>query len=144
MSSETFHNPCFDKWRTGKYSQWKGNILAIPMTRGESRLVLGKKEKPNAKETEALQKWEEKALKAAGEIYLSISDEPKVHVQEYSDDPGKMWSKIKSVHLQKKPGMRFNAWKEFFCIHMEENESLCSFINRINAAMPEPQGLHRH
>ena len=128
MSSETSQTPRFDKLRTGNYPQWKGNILALLKTRGESRLVLGKELKyskaPTVAEEEAMAKWDEKGLKAAGEIYLSLSDDQKTHVQECFDDPVKMWTKLESVHLQKKPGMRFNAWEEFFSIHLEENESL--------------------
>ena len=59
------------------------------ITRGSTRLVLGKELKPVAKdpkavteaETEAIEKWEDKALKAAGEIYLSLSDDQKTHVE---------------------------------------------------------------
>jgi hypothetical protein len=60
------------------------------MMRGSSRLVLGKEKKPVGKdpknpseaEVEAMEKWEDKALKAAGEIYLSLSDDQKTHVEE--------------------------------------------------------------
>ena len=112
MASETKSTPSFDKLRTGNYPQWRGNILALLMTRGSSRLVLGKELKPVAKdpkavteaETETIEKWEDKALKAAGEIYLSLSDDQKTHVEACFDDPVKMWAKLESVHLQKKPG----------------------------------------
>jgi hypothetical protein len=148
MSSDS-HTPRFDKLRTGNYPQWRGNILALLMTRGSSRLVLGKEKKPVGKdpknpseaEVEAMEKWEDKALKAAGEIYLSLSDDQKTHVEECSDDPVLMWTKLESVHLQKKPGMRFNAWEEFFSIHMEENESLSSLMTRIDAAMYKVKNL---
>ena len=51
----------------------------------------------------------DKALRAVGEIYLSLSDDQKTHVEDISDDPVAIWTKLETVHLQKKPGMRFNA-----------------------------------
>ena len=92
-------------------------------------------------ETEAIEKWEDKALKAAGEIYLSLSDDQKTHVEACFDDPVKMWAKLESVHLQKKPGMRFNAWEELFSIHMEESDSLTSLMTKIGAAMQNMKNL---
>ena len=89
-----------------------------------------------AEELKAIDDWEDKALRAAGEIYLSLSDDQKTHIEDISDDPVKMWPKLEAVHLQKKPGMRFNAWEEFFSIHMEER-SLLSLMTRIDAAMIE-------
>lgn len=79
--------------------------------------MLGKEQRPVAKDPKvptvaegaAIEKWEEKEMKAAGEIYLSLSYDQKTHVQECSDDPVKMWTKLESVHLQKQPGMRFAA-----------------------------------
>ena len=37
--------------------------------------------------------------------------------------------------------MRFNAWEEFFSIHMAENESLSSLMTRIDAAMIKVKNL---
>ena len=37
--------------------------------------------------------------------------------------------------------MRFNAWKQFFSVHMEENESLSSLMTRIDAAMVKVKNL---
>ena len=88
-----------------------------------------------------MEKWDERADKAAGEIYLSLSDDQKPHVEACSDDPVAMWTKLESVHLQKKPGMRFNAWEEFFSIHLEENESLSSLMTRIDTGMQNVQNL---
>ena len=92
-------------------------------------------------ELKAIDNWEDKALRAAGEIYLSLSDDQKTHIEDISDDPVKMWAKLEVVHLQKKPSMRFNAWEEFFSIHMEESESLSSLMTRIDAAMIKVRNL---
>ena len=94
-----------------------------------------------AEELKAIDDWEDKALRVASEIYLSLSDDQKTHIEDISDDPVKMWAKLEAVHLQKKPGMRFNAWEEFFSIHMEESESLSSLVTRIDAAMIKVRNL---
>ena len=119
-------------------------------TRGWWRIVQGTEKKPEAKdekavtaeEEKAMSDWEDKALRAAGELYLSLSDDQKTHVEDISNDPVKIWAKLESVHMQKKPNMRFNAWEEFFSIHMAENESLSSLMTRIDAAMIKVKNLH--
>ena len=65
----------------------------------------------------------------------------KVRVQDCFEDPVKIWSTLKSVHLQQKPGMRFDAWEEFFSIHIDENKSLSSLMTRIDAAMLKVKNL---
>lgn len=88
------------------------------MTRGSFRLVEDKELRPVAKDAKAptkadvkaMEKWDDKALKAAGEIYQSLSDDQKTFVKDCSNDPIKMWTKIESVLLHKRPGMRFIGW----------------------------------
>ena len=43
-----------------------------------------------AEEEKAVNDWEDKALRAAGEIYLSLSDDQKTHVDAIADDPVKI------------------------------------------------------
>ena len=50
--------------------------------------------------------WEDKALRAAGEIYLSLPDDQKTHLEDISDNPVAIWTKLETVHLQKNPDMR--------------------------------------
>ena len=83
----------------------------------------------------------QEALRAAGEIYPSLSDDQKTHVDAIADDPVKIWAKLESVHMQKKPGMRFNAWEEFFSIFMAENKYLSSLMTQIDAAMIKVKNL---
>lgn len=97
--------------------------------------------KVTREEAEAQEKWDDRALRAAGEIYLSLSDDQKMHIEACNDDPVTIWKKLESVHLQKKPGMCFNAWEEFFSIHLEENESLSSLMTRIDASMHKVKNL---
>ncbi|GJF00546.1 hypothetical protein PsYK624_168390 [Phanerochaete sordida] len=119
------------------------------MVKGWLRNTQGKETKPTGKhpkapteaEQEKLDAWEENALRAAGEIYLSLSDYQKTDVQGCLEDPVKMWATLESVHLQKKPGMRFNAWEEFFSVHMEESDSLSSLMTRVDAAMQRVKNL---
>jgi hypothetical protein len=60
-----------------------------------------------AKERET---WQDRVLRPAGELYyLAISDEQKTHLEGIEDDPVKIWAKLASVHLQKVPGVHFNA-----------------------------------
>jgi hypothetical protein len=64
----------------------------------------------NLTDTEKLElaDWRRKSAKASGEIWLAIEDS-QVHVKEVKGDPAKMWKKLETVHVQKKPGARFSA-----------------------------------
>ena len=92
------------------------------MSKGLWRLVKGVEVEPVVKdesapteaEGKARETWQDRALRAAGELYLAISDEQKTHLEGIEDDPVKIWTKLASVHLQKVPGARLNAWKLFF------------------------------
>jgi hypothetical protein len=81
------------------------------------------------------------ALRAVGELYLAISDDQKMHLKGIEDNPVKIWTKLASVHLQKVPGARFNAWESFFSIQMRPDESLSSLMTRIDAAMLKVKNL---
>ena len=46
------------------------------------------------------------------------------------------------MHLQQRPGARFNAYDDLFSIRKLEEESLQSLANRVDAAMQQIQNLH--
>ena len=64
-----------------------------------------------------------------------------VHLKGKEDDPVAMWEQLKSVHLQQRPGARFNAYDDLFSIIKLEEESLQSLANRVDAAMQQIQNL---
>ena len=47
--------------------------------------------KPAASLAGELEKWEMKAEKAAGEIYLLVESDQRVHFRGHEEDPIKMW-----------------------------------------------------
>ena len=84
LAFELTPTPRFDKLRVRNYPAWKGNISATLKTRGWWRIVQGTEKRldykdakaPTAEEEKkARDDWEDKALRAAGEIYLSCSDD---------------------------------------------------------------------
>src|SRR6266699_2481015 len=92
------------------------------MRNGLWRLVSGKETKPTG--SEELNKWENKAEKAAGEIYLLVENDQRVHFRGHEEDPIKMWKLLEDAHLSKKPGARFNAYDDLFNIRKQDDESL--------------------
>jgi hypothetical protein len=52
--------------------------------------------------------------KAAGQIYMAVEEDQKIHFNGIDDDPVKMWLKLGAVHHSKRPGTRFNAYDDFF------------------------------
>ena len=112
MSLDTSHSsstPHFPLLALGNYGSWVGNAKAWFMRQGLWGIVSGRSKRPvpadskalTAAETEGIEAWDDKAEKAAGELYL--------------DDPCKMWKKLESIHLQKCPGARFNAYDVGVC-----------------------------
>ena len=87
------------------YPEWAGEMKAWLMRNGYWRLVSGKEVEP--KDPVALEKWESKAERAAGEIYLIIEIDKRVHFRGSEEDPVKMWKLLEEAHLSKKPGTRF-------------------------------------
>jgi len=85
--------------------------------------------------------WEDKAEKASGWIYLMVEPSQTIHLKDLEDDPVKMWAKLKEVHLQQKPGARFNAYDDLFSIRKKEDEGLQSLANRVDAAMQQIKNL---
>ncbi|EKM50404.1 uncharacterized protein PHACADRAFT_200348 [Phanerochaete carnosa HHB-10118-sp] len=85
MVSEVVSTPHFDKLHTENYLQWHGNIFAVLMMKEWLHLVPGNKlrpvsvvsQAPTKMKHQAFEKWDDKALRAAGELYLSLSDDQK-------------------------------------------------------------------
>ena len=100
------------------YPEWAGEMKAWLMRNNSWRLVSGKEKQPS--ELEKSITWEEKAEKAAGEIYLMVENDQRVHFRGSEDDPVKMWNLLEAAHLSKKAGARFNAYDDLFSIRKQE------------------------
>ena len=85
--------------------------------------------------------WLEKEEVAAGMIYLALEDDQKVQVETYQDDPRKMWETLESIHIQKRPSTRFNAYNTLLSISKQDQESLPALTARIEKAMAEIKNL---
>ena len=58
-----------------------------------------------------------------------VDNTQSVHFRGIKDDPLKMWGALREVHMQKRPGTRFNAYDNLFSIQKCEEEDLQSLIN---------------
>ena len=83
----------------------------------------------------ALDAWELKSDKACGWMYLSIEDDQKIHLKGIEGDPVKIWDALSAIHLQKRPGMHFNAYDDLFSIRRQEDESLQTLMNRMDTSI---------
>ncbi|EGN91405.1 hypothetical protein SERLA73DRAFT_80536, partial [Serpula lacrymans var. lacrymans S7.3] len=124
-------DPKFHPLSGTNYPQWSGEMQAWLMTKGLWRLVSGAEKCPGT-DTEAIEKWELRAEKAAEQC---------IHFDGIIDDPVKIWEKLAIVHVSKKPGTRFNAYDDFFSIRKKEDESLQSLMTRIDEGMHQIQNL---
>ena len=122
------------------YPEWCGEMKAWLMRNGLWRLVSERELKPSSGGDE-LNRWEAKAEKAAGEIYLLVENDQRVHFRGHEEDPIKMWKLLEEAHLSKKPGARFNAYDDLFNIRKQDDETLVSMGVRIEKAMQTIQNL---
>jgi len=67
MASET-STPKFKPLSNSNYTEWAGEMKAWLMKLGYWRFVSGKEMRPKSSDSEALDKWEAKAEKAAGKL----------------------------------------------------------------------------
>src|ERR1700688_2374180 len=137
MSSEGL--PKIKPLSNSNYPEWSGEMRAWLMRNGLWKLVSGKLPKP--RDVDELNKWETKAEKAAGEIYLLVESDQRVHFRGQEDDPIQMWQLLEAAHLSKKPGARFNAYDDLFCIRKQDTESLVDLGVRMEKSMQAIQNL---
>ncbi|EEB97195.1 hypothetical protein MPER_03536 [Moniliophthora perniciosa FA553] len=130
--ADTSTTPHFALLTNSNYPEWRRNAQAYLMKLGYWKLVSGKDTKPDDDKAGS---WETKAEKAAGEIFLLVDENQKVHIGDSQEDPVKMWKILESVHVSKVPGARFNAYDDLFSIQKKDNESLVELGVRVEKAM---------
>ncbi|KZT18046.1 hypothetical protein NEOLEDRAFT_1197429, partial [Neolentinus lepideus HHB14362 ss-1] len=96
--------------------------MAAPLPVDAAKLMM--------EERKEVQDWEKCKGQASGQIWLAVEDGQKVHVKDVKNDPAKMWLKLKEVHVQQKPGTRFNAYDALLGLCKLEGESLTSLMAR--------------
>lgn len=79
--------------------------------------------------------WEDKEESAAALIYLRLEEDQKIHVNGIETNPVAMWRKLMTIHQQKKPAQRFNAYEALFSIAKKPDESLARFASRVDEAL---------
>jgi len=140
MSAHTDEkSPKFASLSSSNYSQWSGEMKAWLMKMGYWCIVSAKELKPV--EASAALAWQIKAEKAAGEIYLAVENDQRVHFKSCEEDPVQMWKNLEKAHLHKRPGARFNAYDEFFSIRKEDDETLTNLAMRIEKSMQQIHNL---
>ncbi|OCB83903.1 hypothetical protein A7U60_g9109 [Sanghuangporus baumii] len=58
-----------------------------------------------------------------------------VIVQDYINNPVKMWTELQKINEQNNPAACFNAYDEFFNITKKEDESLTNLVSRVKLAL---------
>jgi len=133
--------PLFDKLNSNNYNTWNGDMEAWFRAQALWRIVSGVSKPPTVSATpkegeeDKLEAWQLKADKAAGIMWLMVDNTQRVHFRGIKDNPVKMWGALKEVHMQKRPGTRFNAYDDLFSIRKREEEDLQSLINRVDDAL---------
>ncbi|KAJ8579217.1 hypothetical protein M405DRAFT_835998, partial [Rhizopogon salebrosus TDB-379] len=140
MSGEDSKSNSITKLTSSNNPTWKGETKAYLRVKGLWLLVNGSETHPTS-DTDLQAKWHVKADKAAGELYLACSVEQRMHIDAVQDDPVKIWTTLASIHLQQRPGARFNAWDDFFSIRKLPDKSLSTLIARIEDGMSKIQEL---
>jgi hypothetical protein len=64
----------------------------------------------------AAERFRSARKKAAGDIYIHLSQLQCAHVRGIEDDPIAMWDKLSSIHSQQVPGMRFGTYNKLLFV----------------------------
>jgi len=142
------HKRTFPSLSGTNYATWADNMEAylctkdlFTVTDGSESEPVSAGDRPTSAELREIREWKSRRAKASGEIWLAVEDEQKTHIKPLKGQPEKMWAKLKEVHLQKKPGARFNAYDGLFAIRKQENESLTTLMARAHSALQSIQEL---
>ncbi|OCB87434.1 hypothetical protein A7U60_g5339 [Sanghuangporus baumii] len=65
-----------------------------------------------------------------------------VIVQDYMDNPVKMWTELQKINEQDNPAVCFNTYNEFFNITKKEDESLTNLMSRVELALYKIRSTH--
>jgi hypothetical protein len=133
MSGEDSKSNSVTKLTSSNYPTWKGEMKAYLRVKGLWLLVNGSETRPTS-DNDLQAKWDVKADKAAGELYLACFVEQRMHIDAVQDDPVKIWTTLASIHLQQRPGAHFNAWDEF-SIRKQPDESLSKYSHFASSLM---------
>ena len=133
--------PSFPKLNNHNYKSWSGDMQALLMSKELWMLVNNEEPPPPSTDSESFIKWQRRAQKAAGELYLSVEHDQKSHFHGILSDPIRIWSTLRDAHMSKKPGARFNAYDSLFSIRKQPNESLQSLCGRIDTSIQIIQDL---
>ena len=112
----------FFLFNSGEMRAWLRKI-------GLWKIVSGQETEP--KDSETLTKWEAKADRAAGEIYLLVENDQRIHFRGFDEDSVAMWKSLEDAHLSKKPGARFNAYDDLFSIQKRTKNHLWTLECRL-------------
>jgi len=133
--------PLFDKLNSNNYNTWNGDMGAWFRAQALWRIVSGVSKLPTVSATpkegeeDKLERWQLKADKAAGIMWLMVANTQRVYFRGIKDDPVKMWGTLKEVHMQKRAGTHFNTYDDLFSIRKREEEDIQSLINRVDNAL---------
>jgi hypothetical protein len=109
----------------------------IPLTTDQKALNIRIRLNNNA----AAERFRSACEKAAGDIYIHLSQSQRAHVRGIEDDPIAMWDKLSSIHSQQVPGMRFGAYNELLSVTKQPDKSLQSVAGRVSEALVRVQEL---
>ena len=84
----------------------------------------------DAGERRDLRNFDNRRDLAAGEIWGCVDREQQTHLEAIRGDPEAMWAKLESVHMQKRPGTRFDTYNALLSLSKLEDESLSSLSTR--------------
>ncbi|TFY64068.1 hypothetical protein EVJ58_g2865 [Rhodofomes roseus] len=111
------------------------------------RIVKGSETRPSftppldASERRDLRDFENRRDLAAGEIWGCVEREQQTHLEAIRDDPEVMWVKLESVHMQKRPGTRFNTCNVLLSLSTAEDESLSMLSTRASQLKSDMKAL---
>src|ERR1700742_172342 len=132
--------PSVPKLGESNYASWSKNMKAYLMQKRVWAIVKGTDTQPSPGSPD-LRDWLKDEQLAAGVIYLGLEEGQKSQIENFQDNPKRMWEELESIHVQRCPSTRFNAYNTLLSITKQGDESLPSLTARIEKSMSEVKNL---
>ena len=135
----------FAKLNEQNYTTWAPNVKALLLRRGLWSYTNGSIARPTESTApEAAIIWLEKSGQAVGNIHATLDDSQKELIaEEFGElDAARMWTKLRDVHLQKKPSSRFAAYEALLSASLLDGESLPAFGARVSGLYRKVKDLY--
>jgi len=135
--------PKFAPLKMGGFAAWQPQMTAWLRFKGWFTVVDDKYKRTVPKDTTKVTKeeqdkmdwWDDAGERAAGAITLALATEEVIALRDHLKSSVTLWKEIKKCHIVDESTSHYNAWHEFFNLHIQPGETLDAFVGHTQEVM---------